>query len=67
VAQFTAPLGTALAGFLETWVDPGLAVTIGGLVSAAYVALQFTNRSLMSAEDPQPTLRGIRGVSGEER
>lgn len=53
VAQFTAPLGTSLAGFLGTWADPGLAVTVGGLVSAAYVALQFTNRSLMSAEEPQ--------------
>lgn len=54
VAQFTSPLGTALSGLLGTWADPGVAVAICGLVSAAYVALQFFNRSLMSAEDSQP-------------
>jgi len=51
VAQFTTPIGTAMAGYLGGGLNPGVAVAVCGLVAALYALTQFFNRTMLSIED----------------
>ncbi|MFI5371748.1 MAG: MFS transporter [Candidatus Eisenbacteria bacterium] len=56
VAQGSFPLGTALAGFLATRLDPGLMLPVLGGVLAVFTATLFANRSLRTIETTPPPL-----------
>jgi MFS family permease len=54
VAQGTLPLGTALAGFLATRLDPGVMLITLGATLAVFSAAMLANRPLMTIEDTAP-------------
>lgn len=51
IAQFTWPLGTALAGLLGGRFDPGLVIAALGLIFLVFTAAQFFNPILLRVED----------------
>jgi len=51
IAQFTAPLGVALAGWVGGRYDPGLVIAISGVVLLVFSTVQLFNPSLLRVED----------------
>ncbi len=51
IAQFTWPLGTALAGWAGGLFDPGLIVAILGILLAVFCLAQLFNPLLLRVED----------------
>jgi MFS transporter, DHA3 family, macrolide efflux protein len=51
IAQFTSPLGVALAGWVGGQFDPGLVIAALGIVLLVFSTAQLFNRSLLRVED----------------
>ena len=51
IAQFTSPLGVALAGWVGGQFDPGLVIAFLGMVLLVFGTAQLFNRSLLRVED----------------
>lgn len=51
IAQFTSPLGTALAGIVGGQFDPGLVIAVCGGILLIFSAMQFFNKGLLRVED----------------
>jgi len=51
IAQFTSPLGVALAGWVGGQFDPGLVIAILGIMLLIFSTAQLFNRSLLRVED----------------
>lgn len=53
IAQFTFPLGMAVAGILGGRFDPGLIITVTGIVLTLFCTFQLFNRALLRLDDTQ--------------
>lgn len=53
IAQFTAPLGVALAGLVGGQFDPGLIIAICGTLLLVFTIAQLFNPSLLRVEDKE--------------
>jgi len=53
IAQFTWPIGVALAGFVGGVFDPGMVVAILGAILAAFCIAQMFNPYLLRVEDKE--------------
>jgi hypothetical protein len=51
IAQFTSPLGVALAGWVGGRYDPGLVIALSGGVLLVFSTVQLFNPSLLRVED----------------
>jgi len=51
IAQFTWPLGTALAGLAGGFFDPGAIIAVLGAILALFCVAQFFNPHLLRVED----------------
>jgi DHA3 family macrolide efflux protein-like MFS transporter len=51
IAQFTSPLGVAMAGLVGGRFDPGLVIAISGALLLAFSTVQLFNPSLLRVED----------------
>ena len=51
IAQFTSPLGTAMAGIIGAQFDPGLVIAVCGGIMLIFCFAQLFNRSLLRVED----------------
>ncbi|CAG0933033.1 hypothetical protein TFLX_02859 [Thermoflexales bacterium] len=51
IAQFTSPMGVALAGWVGGQFDPGLVIVTSGVLLLAFSAVQLFNPYLMRVED----------------
>ena len=51
IAQFTSPLGVALAGWVGGQFDPGLVIAVSGALLLAFSTAQLFNPSLLRVED----------------
>ena len=59
VAQFTWPLGTAMAGLLGGLLSPGLTVALCGGIAALYALSQFANRAVAGIEEDVAAAPGL--------
>jgi MFS transporter, DHA3 family, macrolide efflux protein len=53
IAQFTYPIGTALAGLTGGFFDPGIVVAVMGAIMVLFCVGQFFNPYLLRVEDKQ--------------
>lgn len=53
IAQFTSPMGVALAGWVGGQFDPGLVIATSGALLLAFSTAQLFNRQLLCVEDKQ--------------
>jgi DHA3 family macrolide efflux protein-like MFS transporter len=60
IAQFTWPVGTALAGAFGGFINPAWVFTILGLIAAVFTAAQLFNPGLLQIED-KAYLDGLAG------
>jgi hypothetical protein len=51
IAQFTSPMGVALAGWVGGQFDPGLVIATSGVLLLAFSSVQLFNPYLMRVED----------------
>ena len=51
IAQFTWPLGTALAGFIGGAFDISVVITLSGAIVLVFTVAQFFNPALLRVED----------------
>lgn len=51
IAQFTSPMGVALAGWVGGQFDPGLVIATSGAVLLAFGAVQLVNPYMLRVED----------------
>jgi DHA3 family macrolide efflux protein-like MFS transporter len=51
IAQFTAPMGTALAGLAGGFIDPGVVMAILGTLLVVFCVAQMFNPQLLHVED----------------
>ncbi len=51
IAQFTSPLGVALAGLVGGQFDPGLVIAVSGALLLVFSTAQLFNPSLLRVED----------------
>ncbi len=53
IAQFTSPMGVALAGWVGGQFDPGLVIATSGVLLLAFSTMQLFNPYLMRVEDKE--------------
>lgn len=51
IAQFTSPLGVALAGLIGGQFDPGLVIGVSGGIMLVFSVVQLFNKELLRVED----------------